>query len=193
MPRSKSIIILLFLISTITSKLLISTIISKPPSYISTDALYLINRRVYKCLKSLNYFKNNTLEGIKNQMLSVQNLYDLAIRDLNETSSHNLRLLDDNGYGLPLDEIERNCAECAALSNVSIINQTESDIMDKFNSSGIPETQKVYEAYSLDKDEGREKMCHFIKNDGLSILEEMGEQSLNEREIEYINVVCDLE
>ena len=195
MPRSKSIIILLFLISTITSKLLISTIKSKQqaPSYISRDALYRINRRVYKCLKSLNYFKNNTLEGIKNQMLSVQNLYDLAIRDLNETSSHNLRLLDDNGYGLSQDEIERNCAKCAALSNFSIINQTELDIMDKFNSIGSPETQKIYEAYSLDKDEGREAMCLFIKNDGLSILEKMGEQSLNEREIEYINGVCDLE
>ena len=195
MPRSKSIIILLFLISTITSKLLISTIISKPPSYISRDALYLINRRVYKCLKSLNYFKNNTLEGIKNQMLSVQNLYDLAIRDLNETSSHNLRLLDDNGYGWSQDEIERNCAACAALSKFSIIsiNQTESAIMKKFSSNGDPDTLKVYQAYLSNEDEGREEMCLFIKNYGLSILKEMGEQSLNEREIEYIKVVCDLE
>ena len=195
MPRSKSIIILLFLISTITSKLLISTIISKPPSYSSRVALYLINRPVHKCLKSLNYYKKNTLKRISNQMLSVQNLYDLAIRDLNETSSHNLRLLDDNGYGLPQDEIKRNCAKCAALSKFSIIsnNQIESAIMKKFSSSGIPETQKVYEAYLSNEDEGREEMCHLIENDGLSILEKMGEQSLNEMEIEYIKVVCDLE
>ncbi len=188
MPRSKSIIILLFLISTITSKQQLA------PSYSSRVALYLINRPVHKCLKSLNYFKNNTLEGIKNQMLSVQNLYDLAIRDLNETSSHNLRLLDDNGYGLSQDKIERNCAECAARSKFSIIiNQTELDIMDKFSSNGDPDTLKVYQAYLSNEDEGREEMCLFIKNYGLSILKEMGEQSLNEREIEYIKVVCDLE
>ena len=124
-------------------------------------------------------------------MLSVQNLYDLAIRDLNETSSHNLRLLDDNGYGGPQDEIERNCAECAARSKFSIIiNQTELDIMDKFSSNGDPDTLEVYQAYSRNKDEGREKMCHFIENYGLSILE-MGEQSLNESEIEYIHLVCE--
>ena len=190
MPRSKSIIILLFLISTITSKQqLISTIISKQqaPLYISRDALYRINRPVYQCLKSLNYFKNNTLEGIKNQMLSVQNLYDLAIRDLNETSSHNLRLLDDNGYGLPQDEIERNCAKCAALSNVSINNQIESDIMKKFSRSDNPDIFSVYQKYSCNEDEGREEMCRFKEK----ILEEMGEQSLNEREIEYIQVVCE--
>ena len=185
MPRSKSIIILLFLISTITSKQQLA------PSYSSRVALYLINRPVHKCLKSLNYFKNNTLEGIKNQMLSVQNLYDLAIRDLNETSSHNLRLLDDNGYGLPQDEIERNCAECAARSNFSIDIQTESDIMDKFSSIGRPDTLRVYEAYLSNEDEGREEMCHFIENIDLSILEKMGEQSLNEMEIEYIQVVCE--
>ena len=187
MPRSKSIIILLFLISTITSKQQLA------PSYKPRVALYLINGRVYNCLKSLNYFKKNTLEGIRNQMLSVQSLYDLAIGDLNETSSHNLRLLDDIGYGLSQDEIERNCAACAALSKFSIIsiNQTESAIMKKFSSNGDPDTLSVYQAYSLDKDEGREKMCHFIKNYGLSILKEMGEQSLNEREIEYIKVVCD--
>ena len=188
MPRSKSIIILLFLISTITSKQQLD------PSYISRDALYLINRPVHNCLRSLNYFKKNTLEGIRNQMLSVQNLYDLAIRDLNETSSHNLRLLDDNGYGWSQDEIERHCAECAALSKFSIIsiNQTESDILDKLSSTDDPDILSVYQAYSFNVDEGREKMCHFIKNYGLSILKEMGEQSLNEREIEYINVVCDL-
>ena len=124
-------------------------------------------------------------------MLSVQNLYDLAIRDLNETSSHNLRLLDDNGYGGPQDEIERNCAECAALSNVSIINQTESDIMDKLSSTYDPDILSVYQTYSLNEDEGRKEMCHLKENDGLSILEEMGEQSLNEREIKYIKVLCD--
>ena len=185
MPRSKSIIILLFLISTITSKQQLA------PSYSSRVALYLINRPVHNCLRSLNYYKNITLKGIRNKMLSVQNLYDLAIRDLNETSSHNLRLLDDNGYGGPQDEIERNCAECAARSKFSIIiNQTELDIMDKFSSNGDPDTLEVYQAYSRNKDEGREKMCHFIENYGLSILE-MGEQSLNESEIEYIHLVCE--
>ena len=191
MPRSKSIIILLFLISTITSKLLISTIISKPPSYSSRVALYLINRPVHKCLKSLNYYKKNTLKRISNQMLSVQNLYDLAIRDLNETSSHNLRLLDDNGYGLPQDEIESNCADCAALSNFSISKQTESDIMRKFISIDHPDTFRVIQAYSRNEDEWREEMCHLKENDGLSILKKMGKQSLNEREIEYIKVFCE--
>ena len=188
MPRSKSIIILLFLISTITSKQQLA------PTYIYRDALYLINGRAHKCLRSLNYYKNITLEKIRNKMLSVQNLYDLAIRDLNETSSHNLRLLDDNGYGWSQDEIERHCSECAALSKFSIIsiNQTESDIMDKLSFTYDPDILSVYQAYSFNVDEGREKMCHFIKNYGLSILKEMGEQSLNEREIEYINVVCDL-
>ena len=184
MPRSKSIIILLFLISTITSKQQLA------PTYIYRDALYLINGRAHKCLRSLNYYKNITLEKIRNKMLSVQNLYDLAIRDLNETSSHNLRLLDDNGYGGPQDEIERNCAECAARSKFSVVSQTELDIMYKFRSNGDSDTLEVYQAYSRNKDEGREKMCHFIENYGLSILE-MGEQSLNEGEIKYIDLVCE--
>ena len=181
MPRSKSIIILLFLISTITSKQQLD------PSYISRDALYLINRPVHYCLKSLNYYKKNTLKRISNQMLSVQNLYDLAIRDLNETSSHNLRLLDDNGYGLPQDEIESNCADCAALSNFSIDNQTELAIMEKFISTHDPDILSVYQTYSRNEDDGREEMCHLKEK----ILEEMGEQSLNEREIEYIKVFCE--
>ena len=65
--------------------------------------------------------------------------------------------------------------------------------MKKFSSNGDPDTLKVYQAYLINEDEGREEMCLFIKNYGLSILKEMGEQSLNEREIEYIKVVCDLE
>ena len=181
MPRSKSIIILLFLISTITSKQQLA------PTYIYRDALYLINGRAHKCLRSLNYYKNITLEKIRNKMLSVQNLYDLAIRDLNETSSHNLRLLDDNGYGWSQDEIESNCAECAALSKFSISKQTESDIMKKFSRSDNPDIFNVYQKYSCNEDEGREEMCRFKEK----ILEEMGEQSLNESEIKYINVVCD--
>ena len=183
MPRSKSIIILLFLISTITSAQQLAN------SY--RDALYLINRPVHNCLRSLNYYKKNTLKRISNQMLSVQNLYDLAIRDLNKTSSHNLRLLDDNGYGLPQDEIESNCADCAALSNFSIRKQTESDIMRKFSSIDHPDTFRVIQAYSRNKDEGREEMCHLKENDGLSILKKMGKQSLNEREIKYIKVFCE--
>lgn len=121
---------------------------------------------------------------IRNKILSGQTLYDLARIDLNETSSHNLRLLsENNGYGC-FDEISCNCAECAALSDCIINNQLEDGIMNKFSDFQDPITLNVIQEYNRNQYEGRIGLCNIKRYSYIAKL-------LNDTETNYIKEMCD--
>ena len=172
-------------LSIVIVLLLISEILSSVGKYIST--LYLINVPAYNCLSSLNYYKQSTLNKIKNKMLSVQNLYDLAIRDLNETSSHNLRRLNENnGYGCS-DTIYCNCEGCAALATFTIDPKLEYNIIRKFKEMDFPEFHYIVITYESHQEDWRLKMCQIRKRHS----DIMKEVDFNENEENYIHVLCD--
>ena len=174
------IVIIVLLISTISSEI---KDIKKAIFNTYDPILYLINRPAYNCLYSLNY-QPSTLKKINNEWVTVQGLVDLALRDLNETSSHNLRLL--NGYGWSPEEVSSNCENCAERATFKIDLTLEKHIMYKFFLVGNPDTLKVYDDYKDNPNKGRKEMCHlrYLYPKIIIIVK------LNEDELQYIDQLC---
>ena len=179
MSKSISIVIVLLLISTISSEI---------QDCMIKYTYYRINSSVHNCLKSLNYYKQSTLDYLEDQMVTVQTLYDLAIIDLNEVKSQKFRLLNENnGYGC-WDKISCDCEECAGLSDFTINEQLEFGIREKLGTIEYPETLMVYETYRTNPDDGRVDMCTLLQ----IAPEIMEEVHLNSNELEYIVKLCDI-
>ena len=180
MSKSISIVIVLLLISTISSEI---------QDCMIKYTYYRINSSVHNCLKSLNYYKQSTLDYLEDQMVTVQTLYDLAIIDLNEVKSHNFSLLNkNNGYGCPKDDILCNCESCAGLSDFTINEQLEFGIMEKLRLTEYPEALMVYETYRTNPDDGRVEMCTLLQ-----IAPEIMEVvHLNSNELKYIVKLCNI-
>ena len=145
---------------------------------------YSINKPVYNCLSSLDYYRPTTLYYLKHkQFATVSLLYDLAFIDLNQKTLNGLRQL--NSYGVD-EDIWNNCERCAKLSNFTIDEKIEEEIVYKLGNMENPITDKLYSKYYSNENEWRNEMC-FFREQYQFMMEEL---NLNEKEINYLDILC---